>query len=294
MQDRIRVVRRSAVGSDRADDRANSNDRTIIEIGMNVTINYAAGSDLGCSRDNNEDSAYASPRLLAVADGMGGYAGGEVASSTVIGALRSLDIDLPPAELVDALGQAVAEANEKLRLVVEERPDLSRMGTTLTAMLWSGNQVALAHIGDSRAYMLRNGELFQITEDHTLDKLLNAEQQGEPGEAAAPSRLSHVLFRVLDGKEDREPDLRLREAKLHDRYLLCSDGLSGPVGPEELYEVLTTCAEPGQAVQRLIECAVRAGGPDNITCVVADVVDPDPATTAHDPIVVGAAQQSGG
>src|SRR5512139_1250014 len=222
---------------------------------MNVTINYAAGSDLGCSRDNNEDSAYASPRLLAVADGMGGYAGGEVASSTVIGALRSLDIDLPPSELVDTLRQAVAEANEKLRLVIEERPDLSRMGTTLTAMLWAGNQVAVAHIGDSRAYMLRNAELYQITEDHTLDKLLNAEQQGEAGEAA-PSRLSHVLFRVLDGKEEREPDLRLREAKVHDRYLLCSDGLSGPVGPEELYEVLTTCAEPAEAVQRLIERAV--------------------------------------
>jgi protein phosphatase len=161
-------------------------------------------------------------------------------------------------------------------------------------MLWSGNQLELAHIGDSRAYMLRNGELFQITEDHTLENLLNPEQKAaEHGDQAGSSRLSHVLFRVLDGKEDREPDLRLREAKLHDRYLLCSDGLSGPVGPEELYEVLTTCAEPGEAVLRLIERAVRAGGPDNITCVVADVVESDPTITTHDPIVVGAAQQLG-
>jgi serine/threonine protein phosphatase PrpC len=155
------------------------------------------------------------------------------------------------------------------------------MGTTLTAMLWSGNQVALAHIGDSRGYLLRDGELFQMTQDHTLDKLLGEGGGGSP-------RLSHMLFRVLDGSADREPDLSPRTARLGDRYLLCSDGLTGPVGPEALYDVLTGEADRQTVVKRLIELAKDGGGPDNITCVVADVVEvPDGVA----PVVVGAAAE---
>src|ERR1041384_2594162 len=119
---------------------------------MNVAIRYAAGSDIGCNRENNEDSGYAGPCLIAVADGMGGYAGGEVASSTVIEALRALAAPVPPERLVDTLGQAVAQAHAVLRGKIEEHPELDRMGTTLTAMLWSGTHVVLAHIGDSRGY----------------------------------------------------------------------------------------------------------------------------------------------
>lgn len=258
---------------------------------MNVTIKYAAGSDIGCSRENNEDSAYAGSRLIAVADGMGGYAGGEVASSTVIGSLRSLDTDVPVDDLEEALRRAVAEANEKLRIAREERPDLSRMGTTLTAMLWSGEQIALAHIGDSRGYLLRDGELFQITQDHTMDQLLNPDPARGADDPAEVSRLSHVLYRVLDGREDRDPDMRRREGVLGDRYLLCSDGLSGVVDAQTIYEVLSEEGEPGQAVRRLIELAREAGGPDNITCVVADVVEGDPISTLRDPQIVGAAGQ---
>ena len=260
---------------------------------MNVAIRYAAGSDIGCNRENNEDSGYAGARLIAVADGMGGYAGGEVASSTVIGSLRSLDADVGKDELVDMLGRAVTEANEKLRIVREERPDLSRMGTTLTAMLWSGESVALAHVGDSRGYLLRDGELFQMTQDHTMDELLKAEaeQSGQQPDPAETSRLSHVLYRVLDGREDREPDLRLREARLGDRYLLCSDGLSGPVDAQRIYEVLSAEADPQQAVDRLIELAREGGGPDNITAVVADVVEGG-TPAAESPLVVGAAAQA--
>ncbi|MXQ66967.1 serine/threonine-protein phosphatase [Actinomadura rayongensis] len=249
---------------------------------------------MGCSRENNEDSGYAGARLIAVADGMGGYAGGEVASSTVIGSLRSLDTDERTDDLVGSLGRAVAEANEKLRIVREERPDLSRMGTTLTAMLWAGTSVALAHIGDSRGYLLRDGELFQITQDHTMDELLKAEaeQSGGTADPAETSRLSHVLYRVLDGRDDREPDLRLREARLGDRYLLCSDGLSGPVDAQTIYEVLTAEAEPAGAVRRLIEIARDNGGPDNITGVVADVVEADHLTEHSGPTTVGAAAQA--
>jgi PPM family protein phosphatase len=259
---------------------------------MNVTISYAAGSDIGCSRENNEDSAYAGARLIAVADGMGGYAGGEVASSTVIGSLRSLDTDISVDDLEGALRRAVAEANEKLRIAREERPDLSRMGTTLTAMLWSGAHCALAHIGDSRGYLLRDGELFQITQDHTMDQLLNPDPSRGVEDSAEASRLSHVLYRVLDGREDRDPDLRRREALLGDRYLLCSDGLSGVVDPQAIYEVLDAEEEPGRAIRLLIELARSAGGPDNITCVIADVVEADALTTALDPQIVGAAGQS--
>ncbi|WP_026341443.1 PP2C family protein-serine/threonine phosphatase [Actinomadura atramentaria] len=261
---------------------------------MNVAIRYAAGSDIGCSRENNEDSGYAGARLIAVADGMGGYAGGEVASSTVIGSLRSLDADTPNDDLVGSLGRAVAEANEKLRTAREERPDLSRMGTTLTAMLWAGTSVALAHIGDSRGYLLRDGELFQITQDHTMDELLKAEaeQSGGVADPAETSRLSHVLYRVLDGRDDREPDLRLREARLGDRYLLCSDGLSGPVDAQTIYEVLSAEAEPSDAVRRLIQIARDNGGPDNITGVVADVVEAEHVTERPGPVTVGAAAQA--
>lgn len=261
---------------------------------MNATIRYAAGSDIGCNRENNEDSGYAGSRLIAVADGMGGYAGGEVASSTVISSLRSLDADVAPKDLKAALKRAVAEANEKLRLVREERPDLSRMGTTLTAMLWSGADVALAHIGDSRGYMLRDGELFLITEDHTMDNLLKPDAEKAAAaseEPAESSRLSHVLYRVLDGRDDRVPDLRSRKAKLGDRYLLCSDGLSGVVTPQQIYEVLESAAEPARAIRELIELARQAGGPDNITGVIADVVEGDPGATMRDPLIVGAAAQ---
>lgn len=258
---------------------------------MNVAIRYAAGSDIGCNRDNNEDSGYAGARLIAVADGMGGYAGGEVASSTVIGSLRSLDTDARKDDLVEMLGRAVAEANEKLRIVREERPDLSRMGTTLTAMLWSGDSVALAHVGDSRGYMLRDGELYQMTQDHTMDELLKAEaeQAGQQADPSETSRLSHVLYRVLDGRDDREPDLRLRDAQLGDRYLLCSDGLSGPVDAQEIYEVLSAEADPQRAVDRLIELAREHGGPDNITAVIADVVEAEHITGPTTPLIVGAA-----
>ncbi|GAB3679466.1 hypothetical protein GCM10027589_49750 [Actinocorallia lasiicapitis] len=251
---------------------------------MNVAIRYAAGSDIGCNRENNEDSGYAGPSLLAVADGMGGYAGGEVASSTVISALRRFDAPVADADLQNTLGRAVAEVNLALGQAIKANPELNRMGTTLTAMLWNGStHFALAHIGDSRAYLLRDGVLFQITKDHTLAELL-----AEGGEGGENSHLSHMLFKVLDGGPDREPDIFMREARLGDRYLLCSDGLSGPVGPQAIFDALTAEPELQGAVARLIRLARDGGGPDNITCVVADVVPVEPADDPQRPIMVGA------
>ncbi|WP_433465563.1 Stp1/IreP family PP2C-type Ser/Thr phosphatase [Spirillospora sp. CA-128828] len=239
---------------------------------MTLGIRYAARSDVGMLREGNEDSAYAGAHLLAVADGMGGHVGGEIASAAAIEALRALDKDLPATELLAALEHTVKAANDNLHRIVESDPALQGMGTTLTAMLWAGNQVALVHIGDSRAYLLRDGSLFQITHDHTLVQSLVDEGRISPDEAASHPQRS-LLLRALDGRGEVDPDLSLREAKVGDRYLLCSDGLSGVVTAETIFQVLTDVDDPEQAVRQLIDLANRGGGPDNITCVVADVVD---------------------
>ncbi|MFB4304860.1 PP2C family protein-serine/threonine phosphatase [Actinomadura sp. GTD37] len=239
---------------------------------MTLGIRYAARSDVGMLREGNEDSAYAGAHLLAVADGMGGHVGGEIASAAAIEALRALDKDLPAPELLAALEHTVKAANDNLHRIVESDPALQGMGTTLTAMLWAGNQVALVHIGDSRAYLLRDGSLFQITHDHTLVQSLVDEGRISPDEAASHPQRS-LLLRALDGRGEVDPDLSLREAVAGDRYLLCSDGLSGVVTAETIFQVLTDVDDPEQAVRQLIDLANRGGGPDNITCVVADVVD---------------------
>ncbi len=249
---------------------------------MRVAIRYAAGSDVGRTRENNEDSAYAGPWLLAVADGMGGHVGGEIASSLAIQTLASIDAEVPQPKLAETLERAVLSANQAIARRVEEEPNLSSMGTTCTAMLWSGTHTALAHIGDSRAYMLRDGVLYQITEDHTLEKMLT-------GEDGAAPHLANRLVRVLDGKPDRKPDVTLREALPGDRYLLCSDGLSGPVDAETLHQVLSGEHDPAAAVRTLIDLANQNGGPDNVTAIVVDVVtDGD---EARPPVVVGAARR---
>ncbi|WP_248964474.1 Stp1/IreP family PP2C-type Ser/Thr phosphatase [Sphaerisporangium perillae] len=256
---------------------------------MTIALRYAARSDVGLLREGNEDSAYASPRLLAVADGMGGHAHGEVASSVAITAMSSLDRDASGGDLLSAIEAAVRDANRKLHEMVGRDPSLKGMGTTLTAMLWSGTRVALVHVGDSRAYLLRNGELYQITHDHTLVQSLVDDGRITQEEAASHPQRS-ILLRALDGSGEVDPDLSLREAQINDRYLLCSDGLSSVVSAETLHHTLTTVEEPESVVRQLIDLANRGGGPDNITCIVADVVEIEEGqVVAGDAAVVGAA-----
>src|SRR4051812_23360353 len=232
---------------------------------------------------------YAGPRLLAVADGMGGHAAGEVASRVAIETVAPLDEDLPGSDLISALRDAVETANGYLRDMVAADSALEGMGTTLTALLSAGQRLGLVHVGDSRAYLLRDDELHQITHDHTLVQSLVDEGRITPEEARTHPQRSWIT-RALDGRGEIELDLSVREAHAGDRYLLCSDGLSGVVSEETMAEALRV-SDPQDACDRLVELALRAGGPDNVTCIVADVVD---AATDNSPIVGGAAADEGG
>jgi serine/threonine protein phosphatase PrpC len=238
-----------------------------------LIVRYAMKSDVGRSREANEDSAYAGPRLQAVADGLGGHAAGEVASAAAIDAIKPLDTSVPADDLLGALERAVRQADTTLHDMIKADPSLSGMGTTLTGILWSGAQLGLVHIGDSRAYLLRDGELTQITRDHTVVQALLDEGRITPAEAASHPQRSMVL-RAL-GSPSAEPDLQLRDAQPGDKYLLCSDGLYDVVSAEEITRVLSTTAEPERGVAELVELANQAGGPDNITCIIAQVISAD-------------------
>jgi PPM family protein phosphatase len=262
---------------------------------MTFALRYAVRSDVGLLREGNEDSAYAGPHLLAVADGMGGYEAGEVASASVIKSVATLDRPaMPESELIDAFGEAVAKAKQNLRGIVEADPAVGSMGTTLTAMLWSGPTVAICHIGDSRAYLLRDGDLYQITRDHTFVQALIDQGRIRPDQAANHPQRS-LLLRALDGRTDADPDLSLLTTEVGDRFLLCSDGLPVAVKDEQILQALAHIADPSQAVLELIDLAIRGGGPDNITCIVADVIDTDRSQWAPSsaPVLAGAAAGAG-
>jgi PPM family protein phosphatase len=253
-----------------------------------IALRYAARSDVGLVRQNNQDSGYAGPHLLVVADGMGGHAGGDVASSLAIGELAPLDDESHGSDALEHLSKAVLSAHRELLGRVGEEPQLAGMGTTVTALLRTGAKLALAHIGDSRAYLLRDGGLVQITRDHTFVQTLVDEGRLTPEEAEQHPQRS-VLMRVLsDVVDDVEPDLSMREARVGDRYLLCSDGLSGVVSFDTLRDTLGAGKEPAPTCEALVQLALRGGAPDNVTCIVADVIEA--AKLGDDaPAVVGAA-----
>ncbi|MFE9694658.1 PP2C family protein-serine/threonine phosphatase [Micromonospora sp. NPDC005806] len=257
---------------------------------MTLTLRYAAHSDRGLIRDGNQDSVYAGPRLLAVADGMGGMAAGDVASNIVIGAMAPLDEDVPGDALVDALRSAVGTANQQLRDTVDANPQLEGMGTTLTATLFSGSKLGMVHIGDSRAYLLRNGEFAQITKDDTYVQMLVDEGRISAEEASSHPQRS-LLTRALDGR-DIDPEYSVRQVLPGDRYLICSDGLSGVVSADTIADTMREYPDPQQCVERLVQLALRGGGPDNITVIIADATDQDIVEAS--PIVGGAAARDRG
>jgi protein phosphatase len=253
---------------------------------MTLVLRYAARSDRGLIRGNNQDSVYAGPRLLAVADGMGGHAAGDVASKVVIAALEHLDDDTPSGDLLQSLREAVFEGSEHLREVIRESPQLEGMGTTLTAILFAGGRLGLCHVGDSRAYLVRDGQMSQITHDDTFVQTLIDDGRITPEEANSHPQRS-LLLRALNG-QDVEPDLSMRDSRAGDRFMLCSDGLSGVVSEETIAEALKD-PDPEATADRLVELALRSGGPDNVTVIVADVIEDTGGRGRVDPVVDGAA-----
>ena len=254
------------------------------EAGDRLGIRYAVGSDLGLVRDSNQDTAYADGTLLAVADGFG--AGGAPASTAAVDALVALSAagtPLHPGDLLNALQDAVARANATIdTLSTGSDGGAPVTGTTLTAMVWTGSALALVHIGDSRAYLLRDGGFFQITQDHSLVQSLVDDGRLTPAEATShPQRA--LLLRALDGRAGSVPDVRLHDARLGDRYLLCSDGVSAVVATEQIRQVVATATDPQHAVAELLATVRRSGAPDNASCVVADVTGPAPARAATGP-----------
>ena len=261
---------------------------------MTQFLRYAAKSDVGMVRRDNEDSGYAGRTLLVVADGMGGHAAGELASSTAVATLAELDSeDLPAGDVLTALDDAMLTSAERIAQFIEADPSRAGMGTTLTAVLWRGGRIALIHVGDSRAYLLRDGELSQITHDHTYVQTLI-----DSGRITAEEARTHpkrnLLLRAIDGTGVPEGETSIREAQVGDRYLLCSDGLCGVVTDAAIEAVLAQVPDPTAAVTELVDLALAAGAPDNVTAVIADVIEVDDAD--HDlesalggPVVVGAA-----
>ena len=263
---------------------------------MALALRYAARSDVGMVRRDNEDSGYASPRLLVVADGMGGHAAGELASATAVATLAEVvDGEGDPGETLASLAAGVHAAGVSIGQVVIDNPDLVGMGTTTTALSFidegSTARVAVVHVGDSRGYLLRAGELTRITHDHTyVQTLIDAGRISEDEAAVHPRR--SLIMRAIDGLQPADPDLSVIEARPGDRFLLCSDGLTGVVSDEELRTILST-SDPTATVIALVDLALARGAPDNVTVVVADVLEVDgaqlPSLTASEPVVVGAA-----
>ncbi len=238
----------------------------------------AGKSAVGLVRAGNEDSALTSKTLVAVADGMGGHAGGEVASYVAITTLRDLapsfahsEIDQDSAD--DLFISAVEEIDKSLAWTATERPELSGLGTTLSALLLHGQTIAMAHIGDSRIYRLRGNSIEQLTKDHTvIQQLLDSGSISIDEVANHPQR--SVLTNVLMGDGKGFSGLTIYDVKVQDRFILCSDGLSNVVTEKEIKALVKDKART-VAVDALIEAAYAKGAPDNVTVIVAEVLEND-------------------
>ncbi|GLY06116.1 MULTISPECIES: PP2C family serine/threonine-protein phosphatase [Actinoplanes] len=240
---------------------------------MTLHLRWAAVTDQGHVRSNNEDCHYAGDNLLVVCDGMGGMAAGDLASRLAVEAMVSLDAVIDTDQQMDSLHRALEVANQRIAEQVLADPSLQGMGTTLTAVLFNGERAAMAHVGDSRAYLLREDRLNQLTKDDTYVQMLVDQGLIKPEEAAGHPRRA-VVTRVLQG-EPVSPAYVIVEPQPGDRWLLCSDGLTGVVSDAVIEQELQTVPDPKSCAERLIDLALRGGGPDNVTVIVADVTTRD-------------------
>ena len=242
----------------------------------------AAVSHVGRVRTQNQDSGYAGGSLFVVADGMGGHAGGDIASAIAVRRIAETDrLDFAsPQEAEFALHSAMIAANQDISAAVEDRPELTGMGTTVSAMVRVGDVIATAHIGDSRIYLLRDGELSQITNDHTFVQRLVETGRITPEEAAVHPRRS-VLMRVL-GDIDQSPeiDTSILGTVPGDRWMLCSDGLTSYVPIERILIAMSGSPTSADAAQSLVEEALEHGAPDNVTAIVVDIDRPGSSPSA--------------
>jgi serine/threonine protein phosphatase PrpC len=236
---------------------------------MTLHLRWAAVTDRGHVRSSNQDCLYAGSHLLAVADGMGGMAAGDVASAITIEAMKPLDTLIDNDHQMDALHKALETANGRIAETVAGDPTLQGMGTTLTAMLFSGSRAALAHVGDSRAYLLRDGRLNQLTKDDTYVQMLVDQGLIRPEEAGSHPRRA-VVTQALQG-EPVSPSYVVVEPEPGDRWLLCSDGLTTVVSFESIEAALLAHDDPQACADELLDLALRGGGPDNISVIVADL-----------------------
>lgn len=258
---------------------------------MATSSKSAAVSHVGKIRANNQDSGYAGKQLFVVADGMGGHAGGDVASAIAIKRIVEVDKQFTSAHDAEfALQAALLAANALLAETVFEHAELTGMGTTVSALLRVESSMAIAHIGDSRIYLFRDGELKQVTADHTFVQRLVDSGRITAEEAAVHPRRS-VLMRVL-GDVDASPeiDTTVVETRPGDRWLLCSDGLSSYVPDDKIRTVLKLGTTPDEVAERLVKESLDQGAPDNVTVVVVDV-DETGDTASVPPKTVGSAAE---
>lgn len=257
-----------------------------------LRLRYHAISDVGRVRKDNQDSGYAGPWLLAVCDGVGGAARGDIASSTAIAELKQLDEAPGSADLLTRLTDGLHEAHESIGAQVDHDPALNGTSTTATVALFDGSRMAIGHVGDSRGYLYRDGELSQLTVDHTFVQSLIDEGRITEEEARVhPHR--NLILKALDGLHEVEPDLFALEVVPGDRLFLCSDGACGVLEAPRIADILSS-GSPEYASIELVRASLEAGSSDNVTCIVADVLTPeqaaaDPSYVDLQPMVVGAA-----
>lgn len=273
------------------DDAGDSDDTRQLELVRPLSLHILCHSETGPVRKNNQDSGYASPTMLGVADGMGGAAAGDLASAVAITELHRTDQasagELTGDAMLEAMGGAISRANDRLADLVAWNHELEGMGTTVCAAMFSGTQLGLAHIGDSRAYLLREGRLYRLTHDHSWVQSLVDEGRITEEEAARHPHRS-LLMKVLNGRPEHHPDFSLVDVKQADRLLFCSDGLCGLVDDRDIRRMLRV-SDPAEALELLVNAAKTAGGYDNITVLVADVVPGNLDLESVPPRIIGAA-----
>lgn len=259
-----------------------------------LRLNYSAISDVGRVRKDNQDSGYAGPWLLTICDGVGGAARGDIASATAVQQLRELDHPPRTSDLLEELNRQIDRAHIQIAELVDEDPALNGTSTTATVVLFDGSRAAIGHVGDSRGYLYRDGELSQLTTDHTfVQSLVDEGRITEEESRVHPQR--NLILKALDGVQETEPDLFMIELVAGDRLFLCSDGASGSLNDARLADILST-GTPDYAAVELVRASLEAGSTDNVTCIVADVVTEeqaaeDPAIADLEPLLVGAAAE---